>query len=102
YVTARGFVQQTVDFTTPGPEVRVALSPAGRVIVTSSKPARFRLVSSALPRPLWGNANPMGGPVENVPPGSYTLEVLGDDGKTVARSMAIAVAAGVTTTVSVD
>jgi hypothetical protein len=100
YVSARGFVQQSIDFTTPGPEVRVTLSQAGRVMVTAAKQIRFRLVAPGAPRPFYGISN--GAMMENVPPGSYTLEVLGDDGKTVVKSMPVSVSAGTTTNVSVD
>ncbi|MDQ6800051.1 MAG: carboxypeptidase-like regulatory domain-containing protein [Acidobacteriota bacterium] len=102
FVNARGYVQQSVDFTTPGPEVRVALSQAGRVTLTAAKPVRVRLVAPGAPRPYYGMAVPTGNTIESIPPGNYTLEVLGEDGKTVVKSMPVAINAGMTTAVNLD
>jgi hypothetical protein len=100
YVNARGYVQQNIDFTAPGPEVRVTLSQAGRVMLTAAKQVRVRLVGA--PRPYFGVANPNGFSIEGIPPGAYTLEVLADDGKTVVRSMPVSINAGMTTAVNLD
>ena len=108
-VNARGYVAQPVDFSAPGPDVRVTLSQGGRVLLVSSKPTRVRLTSSAAAATQSGGrvgrvytANSMGMPVENLAPGSYVLDVLGGDGKSVLRSMPVMVTAGQTTTVNVD
>jgi uncharacterized GH25 family protein len=100
FVNARGYVQQSIDFTAPGPEVRVTLSQAGRVTLTAAKQVRVRLVGA--PRPYGGVANPNGFTIEGIPPGAYTLEVLADDGKTVVRSMPVSINAGMTTAVNLD
>jgi hypothetical protein len=102
FVNARGYVRQSVDFTAPGPEVRVTLSQAGRVTLTASKQVRVRLVALGSSRPYYGMAIPNGYTIEALPPGTYTLEVLGDDGKTVVRTMTVSVNAGITTPVSVE
>jgi hypothetical protein len=101
FVSGRGYVQQAVDFSVPGPDVRVALSQAGRVSLTASKQVRVRLVSPAAPRPYNGVATSTSYTIEGIMPGTYTLEVLSDDGKTVIKSMTVAVNAGMTTTVNV-
>ena len=99
-VNARGYVVQSIDFTAPAAEVRVALSQGGRVTVTAAKQARVRIMTAQ--RPYIGIANPNGYTMEGIPPGTYTLEVLGEDNKTVVRTMQVSVIAGVTTSVSLD
>jgi len=96
----RGYVTQTVDFSAPGPDVRVALQQAGRVILIASKMMRIRLKSQPVNRDAM--AGPNGITIDNLRPGAYTLEVFGDDARSVVKTMPVTVIGGQTVTVNID
>lgn len=101
FVFAGGYVNQSVDFSAPGPDVCVPLSMAGRVMLIASKQTNV-LIRSAGKAVRGATVSPMGTAVENLPPGAYSLEVMGATPKTVVKTIPVTVAAGQTTTVNVD
>jgi protocatechuate 3,4-dioxygenase beta subunit len=107
-VWARGYSNQNVNFSTPGAEVRVALQAAGKLVIVASKPTRVRLMPEGtgtagfIAGPAGFMATAAGAPFENLNPGTYRIEVLGDDNKTVLRSVPVTVISGQTSTVRVD
>jgi hypothetical protein len=99
-VSSRGYVTAAVDFTVPGPEVRVALSSGGVLLLTAEKTTRVRLMGGA--RPMNSYVSPQGTRLEGIAPGTYTLEVFADDGKTVVKTLPVSMAAGQTVSMRVD
>jgi large repetitive protein len=71
----------------PGPGLQIALDRAGRIVVTSPSPARVRLTGGTLVAPLTS----MAGRFENVRPGSYLIELLSNDNKTLDRRQIVVV-----------
>jgi protocatechuate 3,4-dioxygenase beta subunit len=107
-VWARGYGNQNVNFSTPGAEVRVALQAAGKVIIVATKPTRVRLMPEGTATagfvggPAGFMATAAGIPIENLTPGTYRIDILGDDNKTILRSVPVTVISGQTSTVRVD
>ena len=108
-VYARGYTSQMVEFSAPSSDVRVALSLGGKILITASKPTRVSLRSSAPPAPGVGGSirstftvNPGSFPIESLAPGTYFIDVMGDSGNVVLKSIPVTIYAGQTTTISVD
>jgi hypothetical protein len=77
------------------------------VTVVASKATRVFILPATSPSRTTASPNgpvatPSGYTFENLAPGNYRLDVLGDDNRTVVRSIAITVVAGRGTTVRVD
>ena len=88
-VSAFGYATRTIAFDSPSTQT-VAMTPGGTLIVRSrqSARARVRLIdSSGAPyprssmRPPWFDLSPSPGttPIEHIAPGTYTLQLLGDN-----------------------
>jgi protocatechuate 3,4-dioxygenase beta subunit len=95
-----GFVFKSQSFTTPTGDVTIQAVRAGTLLIRahSAQRARLDLSSGGTQRnfgPLHPGAN---GPFESIPPGSYLLTLLGNDGK-VTQSIAVVINAGQTTTI---
>ncbi|HEV7573677.1 MAG TPA: carboxypeptidase-like regulatory domain-containing protein [Thermoanaerobaculia bacterium] len=95
-----GFVFKSQSFTTPTGDVTVQVVRAGTLLIRahSAQGARLDLATGGTQRnfgPLHPGAN---GPFESIPPGSYLLTLLGNDGK-VTQSIAVVINAGQTTTI---
>jgi hypothetical protein len=94
-----------VDFTVPGPPVRITLSKAGSLVVVAHSfgLARLRLASSAV---MTGRVISFvaGGssPIEGINAGQYVLDVLGDNKKQVLKSVPVTIVPGERTTVTLD
>ena len=103
-IWARGYANESVNFTAPASEVRVALQAAGKVIIVASRPTRVRLVSASV-SPGVATGGPMATPdgltLDNLRAGAYRIDVIGDD-KTVLRSVPVTVVSGQTVTIRVD
>jgi hypothetical protein len=97
FVNARGYVAQQVEFTAPGPEIRVALQIAGRLELFAARPTRARIASTG----QVAMATPTGTVLE-IAPGSYSIEVLSADRKSVLKSVPAVVNAGQTTAVTLE
>jgi hypothetical protein len=106
-IWARGYVSRSVTIVVPGPEVQVALQPAGKLVINVQTSARARL--AIVPAETAG-ANRVGGitldpgssfPFDSLPPGSYVVELFGE-GETVARRFPVTITAGETTTLTVQ
>ncbi|HKR66276.1 MAG TPA: carboxypeptidase regulatory-like domain-containing protein [Thermoanaerobaculia bacterium] len=89
WVSSIGYAQRSVSFTSPSTQT-VALTPGGTVIVRSKQQARARvrlIDASGMPyprfgsRPTWTDLSPSPGTsqIEHVAPGTYTLQLLGDN-----------------------
>jgi hypothetical protein len=95
-VYAQGYAQGSGSLVAPGPEVRVAMTRGGTVVIQSKSGAH---VSGRLTR-AGGNPIPIFDRGLNVPAGSYMLEVL--DKAKVTGSYPVVVVEGQTVTVAVD
>jgi protocatechuate 3,4-dioxygenase beta subunit len=98
-VGARGYVYKSQSFTTPG-DVTIALVRSGTLLIRArtSQQARLASPNSDVIRSL-GVLHPgSNGPYEFLTPGSYTLMLIGSDGK-VAQSIALMINSGQTTTI---
>jgi hypothetical protein len=100
-VTAYGYGWQTVDATVPGPELVVRIARAGRVVVQGRVPGAvgLRLASTNSPVKIGNQVPPA--TFENVPSGTYNLEVTGAKG-VVLKSKPVVVTPGATTTVVLE
>lgn len=101
-VYMRGYVIQWIDFFAPGPDVRIALQQAGRLVLMASKTTRVRLNSVVDQTKRNGAAGPAVNMMDNLAPGSYTLEVFGDDARSVVKTIPVTVISGQTVTVNID
>lgn len=99
-VNARAYVQSAVQFTVPGPEVRVQLTTGARLVLVANTRLRVRVTGG--PRPYNSFATPAGTSIDSMPPGNFTVEVLSDDGKKVLRTFPVTLIAGQTATVNVE
>jgi protocatechuate 3,4-dioxygenase beta subunit len=99
--SARGYVSQMADFSVPGPEVRIGLMPAGRLVVIAHTAKLVRITSNGTGKPVWGPAPPPMGAIETLAGGSYTLDVL-DDKRAVTRTYPFTVVAGQTVAVEIE
>ncbi|MEA2327878.1 MAG: hypothetical protein QOE68_2837 [Thermoanaerobaculia bacterium] len=98
-VGARGYVFKSQSFTAPG-DVTVALVRAGALLIRAhtTEQARLAAPNSDVVRGL-GVLHPgSNGPYESLTPGSYTLMLIGKDGK-VAQSIPVVINSGETTTI---
>lgn len=105
-VMAPGYAAQSVNLTSPGTQ-GVALTPGGRIVVRSSRSERqrVRLVDArgvVYPRTRYAMGardlppNPATLPLNNVAPGSYTLQVVTGGDAVVVKSVPVTVAEGMT------
>lgn len=103
-----GYAATSVRVTSPSPRQTVSMTPGGTILVQSqhSTVRRMRLLDSAgIPYPRFGSRPttrdllPGTVPIENVAPGSYTLQLLNDD-ESVANTQSVFVREGETTRVS--
>jgi hypothetical protein len=89
WVTSMGYAMRSLTFQSPSTQT-VALTPGGSILIRSKRSgrARARLVdASGLPyprygsRPTWTDLNPSPGttPIEHVAPGTYILQLIGDN-----------------------
>jgi hypothetical protein len=98
-VGMRGYVYKSQSFTAPG-DVAVALDRSGALLIRArtAQKAQLAAPNSDVVRGL-GILHPgSNGPYEFLSPGSYTLTLIGSDGK-VAQSIALVINSGQTTTV---
>lgn len=103
-VMAPGYAAQTVTVVSPGTQT-VALTPGGRIVVRSSRSERqrIRLVDArgqVYPRTRYAQTgrelapSPATLPLNNIAPGSYTIQVLTNNDTTVVRSVPVVVTEG--------
>jgi uncharacterized GH25 family protein len=107
-VWSRGYVNRQVTITVPGPELLIALQPAGKLIINVRTPTRARL---AIDPAGQGASNAVVGvivldpgasfPFETLAPGSYVVKLFGE-GQTVAKTFPVTIVAGETVTVTVE
>ena len=106
------FSPQRVEFTVPGPPVRIALSHAGALVVIV-RSAGFARVRGPLSAPPPGVGGVVGGGVSrqvlpgpntfsDLAAGQYVVELLDDSQKNVVKSMPATVVSGEKTTVSLE
>lgn len=96
-VRVNGYAPENATLVVPGPEVRVLVMRGGTVVLQSKSAAHVRgglTRAGGLPIPIFDRA-------VNVPPGSYTLEVVGESGKG-STKYPVTVIDGQTTIVPVD
>jgi carboxypeptidase family protein len=113
-VGANGYVTGSADVTVPGPEVRVELSRAGMLRITSKAGGLVRITLAGLPLSSNGAGGVVvGSRMMNVAagtpmltggfaPGHYTVDLLESDRTTVKRSYAVDIVAGQTAELSLD
>ncbi|HET8775867.1 MAG TPA: carboxypeptidase-like regulatory domain-containing protein, partial [Thermoanaerobaculia bacterium] len=103
-----GYAATTVRVTSPSPRQNVSLTPGGTILVQSqhSTVRRMRLLdSTGTPYPRFGSRPttrdllPGAVPIENVAPGSYTLQLLNDD-ESVATTQSVVVREAETSRIS--
>jgi hypothetical protein len=99
-VFANLYVNSTTPFTTPPADVRIAVMHGGRLVIVakSAQLVRFEQPSEARPRIVGPVHSGMNGPYETMPPGSYVLSTIGNDGR-VVRTVPVTIAAGETNTI---
>jgi hypothetical protein len=97
---AFGYQSGNADFSVPGPTVRIALARAGSLVIIAKSAGMARLRGAGVLRgmPFSPGTNT---PMESIPPGQYTLEVL-DSKKTVIKSVPVTIVPGEKTTVTLD
>jgi hypothetical protein len=95
HASATGYADATANIDVPGAEPRVAMTPAGRMIVTTHTPGMVRITSGTTSVMSVMNR------FDNLMPGEYVVELLGADEKVIARKTAV-VRTGETTTVTFD
>lgn len=109
-VSAFGYATRTIAFDAPSVQT-VAMTPGGKLVIRSKQSARARvrlIDSSGTPyprspmRPSWFELNPSPGttPIEHVAPGTYTLQLLGDN-DSVLDSERVTITDGQTTTAEI-
>lgn len=110
-VTARGYASQSVNFSVPGPEVRVMLMLPGRMLLVASRPTRVLVRQVSTPMAGVGGtvrggivytATPSGTLVDNLSPGNYYVDVMGTSGAVVLKSIPAMVTSAQTSTVNVE
>jgi hypothetical protein len=113
-VHANGYVPQTLDVTVPGPEVRVAMTRAATLVITSRSGGRFRLVPPAMGGVVGGVVVgspggsgitvPPGGrlPITSLTPGVYEVDKLAPDLKSVTNKYTVVLTSGQTATLDAD
>ncbi|MCU1230088.1 MAG: hypothetical protein JWO97_2972 [Acidobacteria bacterium] len=90
-----GYAPATATITVPGPEPRVPMWRAGRMIVTTHTPGMVRITSGSVSQTSVMKT------FDNLLPGEYVVELLGADEKVTARKTAV-VRASETTTLTFD
>jgi Carboxypeptidase regulatory-like domain len=108
YVGSGGYVYREVALTIPGPDVRVALQAAGKLVIIAQTATRARLAivpaalahsNGVVPSFTLDPGNSV--PLETLAPGAYVVELFGE-GQTVLRTFPVTITAGETTTVTVQ
>jgi nucleoid-associated protein YgaU len=108
-VSADGYLAQSVNVTVPGPEVRVPLMRAARLLIRSKSGGLFRVVPTTAPSPGAGGTvgagfliTPGNQLFSNLAPGPCEVDLLGGDRKTVVQKYNVVLIAGQTTTLDAD
>ncbi|HEY6842583.1 MAG TPA: carboxypeptidase-like regulatory domain-containing protein, partial [Thermoanaerobaculia bacterium] len=110
-VSAPDYVSTRIDLTVPGPEARVPLSRAGRLIIVSKNGGDVRVGLAGLPLD-----SPVGGIIKTfvraqpgistyvgaLAPGHYQVDLMNSDRVTVKQSYSVDVIAGQTATLNID
>ncbi|HJT18731.1 MAG TPA: hypothetical protein VJ853_15145, partial [Thermoanaerobaculia bacterium] len=109
-VSAPDYVVQTVDLTVPGPEVRAALTRAGKLMINAKSSDDVQITLAGLPldntpltrkRMVRVQAN-LPTYVGGLAPGRYTVDVMNSDRTTVKQSYSVDVAAGQTAQLNIE
>jgi hypothetical protein len=103
-----GYVPQMADVVVPGPEVRVAMPRAAKLVLTSRSGGKFRIVpptTAAAGGRVFSVFNvPVGErfPFESLAPGVYEVDKMEADGTTLSKKYTVVLTAGQTTTLDAD
>jgi 5-hydroxyisourate hydrolase-like protein (transthyretin family) len=89
-VWAMGYAPASAGITVPGPEVTVAMMRGGRVVLQGIPPGAMRARLRNAQQRIEATVGAPPGVFENIAPGTYQVEVIGDDGKVmVARPVTV-------------
>jgi hypothetical protein len=96
---SRGYLSQTTTFTAPSPDLRMALTQGGSLVVRakSAQSVRLDTTGGATQRVLGMVQAGNNGPYDSIPPGLYLLSTIGNGA--VVRSLPVTIVAGQTATV---